>query len=360
MTPRHSRTVSRLLLLAVTGSVTACAGSASAGARGAAPVDPASVAASLSALAADSMEGRATGTVGEERAARFIAAELERYGVAPAFPAAAGRDSAWYQGVPVVRRTGGQGLQLLQSWEAYDSVPAERRLRARNVVGVIRGSDPALRDEAVIVGAHFDHVGVGPAVNGDSIYNGADDDASGVVTVLEVGRALAAGPPPRRTVILLLTTGEEAGLLGTRWYIQSPVVPLERTVADLQVEMVGRPDAEAGGAGRAWLTGYERSTLGAALAAAGVPIIPDPRPAQRFFERSDNIAFACEGMPAHTLSSFGLHSDYHGPDDEFERIDVAHLTSVIEATIGAVRLLADGEAPRWVDGGNPQGTGVCG
>ena len=113
----------------------------------------------------------------------------------------------------------------------------------------------------------FDHIGIGPSVEGDSIYNGADDDASGVVTVLEIARSIATGPPPERTVVFLLTTAEESGLLGTRHYLNHPVVPLDRTVADLQVEMVGRPDSEAGGAGRAWLTGYERSTMGERLAA---------------------------------------------------------------------------------------------
>ena len=101
-------------------------------------------------------------------------------------------------------------------------------------------------------------------------------------------------------------------------------------------------DPLVGGAGRAWLTGYERSSLGAALAAGGVPVVADPRPAQQFFLRSDNIAFACRGIPAHTLSSFGLHPDYHQPDDEVERIDFEHLSRVAGAAVQAVRLLADG------------------
>jgi Zn-dependent M28 family amino/carboxypeptidase len=110
-----------------------------------------------------------------------------------------------------------------------------------NLIGIMRGADPAVAGEAVVVGAHYDHEGIGPAMDGDSIYNGADDDASGVVAVLAAALALAAGPPPRRTVIFLLTTGEEQGILGSFHYAANPVVPLERTVADLQVEMVGRP-----------------------------------------------------------------------------------------------------------------------
>jgi Zn-dependent M28 family amino/carboxypeptidase len=223
-----------------------------------------------------------------------------------------------------------------------------------NVVGIIRGGDPALSEEAVILGAHFDHVGVGRSVEGDSVYNGADDDASGVAVVLEVARLMARSEPPDRTVVILLTTGEERGLLGTRFYIDNPVVPMERTVADLQVEMVGRPDSLAGGPGRAWLTGFERTTLGVALAEAGVPLVPDPRPDQRFFFRSDNIAFAVLGIPAHTLSSFNMHDDYHRPSDEAEFLDYEHMASVTRSTAEAVRILANGPPPEWLPGGRPE------
>ena len=303
------------------------------------------------ALAHDSMQGRFAGTPGMWRAARYIAGELAEIGVEPA------GDSGYVQRMPLAlvesRQSGRLFPRLLGSWADTASVAADRRQVGVNVVGVLRGADPALAGEAVLLGAHYDHLGVGRAVNGDSIYNGADDDASGVVTVIEVARALARGPRPKRTVVFLLTTGEEVGLLGTDWYIANPVIPLERTVADLQVEMVGRPDSLAGGPGKAWLTGYERSTMGAMLAAAGISIVADPRPAQNFFERSDNIAFARLGIPAHTLSSFGLHTDYHTPEDEPEKLDYAHMTSVIEAAARAVRLLADGPAPRWNPGGRP-------
>ena len=350
-----------LALLGAAALLAACA-PAPPPAAAQAEVSPDEVRRSLGALAADSLRGRATGSEGAAMAARFIARRLREHGVAPAFPGAPG-DSGYFQRVPLARGAGPDGrerLTLLPSLEAWRGLPPQRRAADVNVVGVLRGSDPALRDEAVIVGAHFDHVGVGPAVNGDSIYNGADDDASGVVAVLEIARALAAGPPPARTVVFLLTTGEEQGLLGTRWYVADPVVPLERTVAHLQIEMIGRPDSLAGGAGRGWLTGYDRSTMGDALAGAGVPIVPDPRPAQEFFLRSDNVAFACLGIPAHTLSSFGLHADYHSPEDEVERVDLEHVASVIEAAVRAVRLLADGPAPEWEDGGNPVNDPICG
>jgi len=276
----------------------------------------------LSVLAADSMDGRGTATPGGARAARFIAVELARFGIAPA------GDSGYFQRVPT------------------------RRGPAVNVIGILRGTDPAARDSAVVMAAHYDHLGIGRPVAGDSIYNGADDDASGVVAVLQTARALA-GSAPRRTIVFLLTTGEEVGLLGTRRYLEAPVVPLDHTVAELEVEMIGRPDSLAGGAGHAWLTGYERSTMGDMLKAAGSPIVPDPRPAQRFFERSDNIAFARRGIPAHTLSSFNLHDDYHQPSDEADRVDYAHMTAVIAAATAAVRELANGAVPVWKPGGRP-------
>jgi hypothetical protein len=302
-------------------------------------------------LAADTMEGRGTATRGEERAGRYLAARLAEFGVQPA------GDSGYFQRVPLAigeRPDGRRRLELLPSWDAHRALPEERRTVARNVIGIIPGSDPLLRDRAIVVGAHYDHLGIGPVVDGDSIYYGADDDASGVVAVLEIGRALAAGPPPRRTVVLFLATGEEVGMLGTRWYLDNPVVPLESTVGGLFVEMIGRPDPLAGGPGRAWLTGFERSTMGEILAEAGVPVIPDPRPEQNFFMRSDNTPFAFRGIPAHVLSSYGMHQEYHTPRDRAELADVEHMTEVIRAAVEAARTLADGPAPQWNPGGRPE------
>lgn len=303
----------------------------------------------LTALAHDSMEGRRTGTAGAQRAARWIAAQMAQIGLE-----AAG-DSGYYQRVPLARReiNGRERLALLPSLAGLDSVPPGRLVMDANLVGLIRGSDPALRDEVIVVGAHYDHIGIVPPVNGDSIANGADDDASGVIAVLEIARALKQGPAPKRTVVFVAFTGEEVGLLGTRWYLQYPTVPLEQMAAQFQIEMIGRPDSLAGGAGKAWLTGYERSTMGDMLRDHGIPIVPDPRPSQNFFERSDNIAFARSGIPAHTLSSFNLHTDYHRVTDEVERVDFEHMTAVIQAAIDATRHLADGPRPQWHPGGRP-------
>jgi hypothetical protein len=303
------------------------------------------VRAQLYALAADSMEGRATASAGGMRAAVYLAGRLQALGVQPA------GDLGYFQIVPVALDRNGR-LRLAGAADELAGLSPEERPQAFNVVGMIPGSDPALRHEAVIVGAHYDHVGIGRAVAGDSIYNGADDDASGSVAVLEIARALAASAP-KRTVVFFFATGEEVGMLGTEWYIRHPVVPLDSTVAGFFVEMIGRPDSLAGGPGRAWLTGFDRSTVGQVLADAGVPLVPDPRPEHNFFERSDNTPFARRGVPAHVISSFNLHADYHRPTDDADRIDYEHMARVIQASIHATRLLADGPRPRWNPGGQP-------
>jgi len=304
----------------------------------------------ITVLAADSLEGRATGTPGSAKAARYIAEQFRAAGLE------AVGDSGFFQKVPLYMVTRGNGRTapaLATSWAAWDTMPADRRRPGVNVVGILRGSDPALRDQYVLVDAHYDHLGITRPVNGDSINNGADDDASGVAAVIAIARAMREGSRPKRSLVFLATTGEEVGLLGTRWYIAHPVVPLAQTVANLEIEMIGRPDSLAGGAGRAWLTGFDRSTMGDILRGAGVAIVADPRPAQHFFERSDNIAFARLGIPAHTLSSFNLHADYHTPGDDVSRMDFDHVSRVVAEAVRAVRLLADGPAPEWKPDGRP-------
>jgi len=306
----------------------------------------------LSVLAADSMQGRRTGTSGSAKAALFLKNELERYGLDPA------GEEGFHQNVPLARiqvnGPEGQHERIVLPSNAldFDELPRENIIENEvNVVALIPGSDPAMASEAVIIGAHYDHIGIGAPINGDSIYNGADDDGSGTVAVLEIARDLARNDRPRRTIIILLSTAEEIGLLGTLWYIDNPVFPLSQTVANLQIEMIGRPDSLAGGFGRGWLTGFERTTMGEELIKRGSPIVTDPRPDQNFFFRSDNIAFARIGIPAHTLSSYNLHDDYHMPSDEVQNIDFGHMAAVVEATIEAVRILANGPRPKWVEGG---------
>ncbi len=318
-------------------------------------VDSASVRKHVYILAADSMEGRMTGSPGMEKAAKYLERQYRAAGLAPA-----GDSGSYRQNIPL-RSAQGPNQQPgrtrpapVESWEAWNALPADQRLRTQNIAGIIKGSDPVIGDEVVLVTAHYDHIGIGRPVDGDSINNGADDDASGNVALLEIAKALQKGPRPKRTILFMSITGEEVGGFGTRWYLQHPIFPLNKTIVDLNIEMIGNADSLAGGVGKAWLTGYERSELGDLLADNGIPLVADPRPGQSFFTRSDNAAFARIGIPAHSLSSYNLVTPYHSPKDEPSVVNIQHMTKVIEATIRAVRLLADGPKPGWHPGGQPE------
>ena len=323
--------------------------------------DAATIQKDVNILAADSMEGRYTGSRGGARAAKWISEQFKSAGLT-----AAGDSNTFLQRIPLQRAApqqvmpGSGAVQSSQarpsavtSWAQWDSLPVANRLQSSNVVGVLQGSDPVLKDEIVLVTAHYDHIGFGRAVDGDSINNGADDDASGVTALIEMAKALRKGPKPKRTIVFMAITGEEVGGFGTRWYIAHPTRPLDKTIVDLNVEMIAHVDSLAGGFGKAWLTGYERSTMGDLLSDNGIPLVPDPRPTQRFFERSDNVAFARIGIPAHSLSSYNLLTPYHHPKDEASIIDAPHMAQVIGATARALRLLADGVKPEWHPGGRP-------
>jgi aminopeptidase YwaD len=222
-----------------------------------------------------------------------------------------------------------------------------------NVVGVIRGSDASLQKKAVLFSAHLDHLGVGAAVNGDSIYNGADDDASGVTAVLELARVLGSGARPRRTVLFALFGSEELGGLGSQYFREHPPVPLTEIAANLEFEMIGRPDA-AVKPDQLWLTGWERSNLGPTLAIHGAKLVGDPHPKEQFFMRSDNYELALKGVVAQTISSYGLHADYHQPGDDVAHLDFKHMDQAIGSLLGPVEWLVNSAfVPEWVEGGRP-------
>ena len=222
-----------------------------------------------------------------------------------------------------------------------------------NVLGVIRGSDPALEKKAILFSAHLDHLGVGATVNGDDIYNGADDDASGVTAVLELARVLGSGTKPQRTVLFALFGSEELGGLGSQYFREHPPVPLTEIAANLEFEMIGRPDA-AVKPDQLWLTGWERSNLGPTLAMHGAKLVGDPHPKEQFFTRSDNYELALKGVVAQTISSYGLHADYHQPGDDVAHLDFKHMDQAIGSLLGPVEWLVNSAfVPEWVKGGRP-------
>ena len=221
-----------------------------------------------------------------------------------------------------------------------------------NAVGRLTGRDAAMAGSVILLTAHLDHLG-GNGTGPDPIFNGADDDASGSAAVLELAEALAKGKRPKRTLIFAWFGSEEAGGYGARYFVERPPVPLERIIANLEFEMIGRAD-KAVAAHTLWLTGYERSNLGPELARRGARIVADPHPEQNFFERSDNIFLARKGVIAQTVSSYGLHTDYHQVSDDVAHLDVAHMTESIQSMLEPVRRLANGSfTPRWLPGKRP-------
>jgi aminopeptidase YwaD len=234
-----------------------------------------------------------------------------------------------------------------------DSVSTSEKKYTWNAVGILRGRDPRLRDSAVLLSAHLDHLGIGRPVNGDDIYNGADDDASGTTAVLELARILGAGPRPRRTVIFALFGSEETGGQGSTYFREHPPLPLREIAVNLEFEMLGRADP-AVRSDTVWLTGWERSNLGPTLAARGGNLVSDPHPEQNFFARSDNYVLAKKGVVAQTVSSYGLHADYHQPSDDLAHIDFNHMNAAIGSLLRPISWLVNSSfRPKWDEGEEP-------
>ena len=174
-----------------------------------------------------------------------------------------------------------------------------RTIDSRNVVAKLEGSDPALKDEYVVYSAHWDHLGIGAPVKGDKIYNGALDNASGVATVLEIARAFTqVQPPPKRSILFLMVTAEEQGLLGSQYYSINPLYPLDKTLANINIDGVNQwgrtKDLTVVGLGASELDDYVK----AAAAEQGRTLRPDPEPEKGFYYRSDHFNFAKQGVPA--------------------------------------------------------------
>jgi hypothetical protein len=230
----------------------------------------------------------------------------------------------------------------------------------RNVIGVLRGSDPGLRDTCVLLTAHYDHLGVRADGSGDRIYNGANDDGSGTVSVMEVARALAQLPRhPRRSIVFMTFFGEEEGLIGSEYYAHHPVWPLAKTVADLNLEQVGRTDSTEGPQiSNASLTGFDYSDLTNYVERAGertgIRVYKNPRGSDDYFAASDNFSFAEAGVPAQTLCVAFDYPDYHAVGDEWQKIDYDNMAKVDRAIALAMFLMADSEQSVHWNESNPK------
>jgi hypothetical protein len=230
----------------------------------------------------------------------------------------------------------------------------------RNVIGFIRGADPQLSDTYILITAHYDHLGLKDTGTGDRIYNGANDDGSGVVSVMELASAFAGlSPRPRRSIVFATFFGEEKGLLGSRYYGQHPVFPIGKTIAQINLEQVGRTDDDEGPQlGTATLTGMDYSEIGALFQSAGedlgMRVYRHPQKSDAYFGRSDNQSLADQGVPAHTLAVAFSYPDYHSVNDHWDKIDYENLVRVDRLVALAVyRIAQSTTAPQW-DSKNPK------
>lgn len=228
-------------------------------------------------------------------------------------------------------------------------------VRAKNVAAIIEGTDSKLKEEFIVVSAHYDHVGVNPAMETDSIYNGARDNAIGTVAMMATAKFLAKYPP-KRSVVFLALTAEEKGLLGSAWYAAHPLVPLNKTVFNFNCDGAGYNDTTM-----ATIIGLERTSfaddLTKACKAFGLQAAPDPVPEQNLYERSDNFNFALKGIPAIDFApgtkSFDaeLMKYYHQPSDEVSSLDFSYLTKFFQSFVYANYLLANRDnKPAWTAG----------
>lgn len=273
----------------------------------------------LRILSADDMKGRDTGSEGGAKARKYIVARFEEMGIAPS------------------------SMGRLQPWEAQGRSPdGPKYYNGTNILGVIPGT--RVPDKYIIVTAHYDHVGE----HGGYIYNGADDNASGVATMLELAKRLKETPPDH-SVILVALDGEERGLLGAKEFVEAPPVPLSSVTMNINYDMTGRADVD----GYLWVTGsyqhpYFRTLLDPLHPRGPIRLnfgkdTPEETGADNWVFASDHGAFHRAGVP---FLYFGVnfHEDYHKPTDDFERINPVAFQSATELAVDSFRRL-----DQWLD-----------
>lgn len=253
--------------------------------------------------------------------------------------------TAWAQALPA----GDTGAKL----HLRLGNPTEHPVKLRNVLGLLRGSDAALKETVILLTAHYDHLGTTPDGD-DHIYNGANDDGSGTVSVIEIASALASLPQhPKRSILFMTFFGEEIGGFGARYYSQHPIFAAAKTLADINLEQVGRSDSTEGPRkDNATFTGYTFSDIPARFEAAGkevgISVYNDEKHGDAYFGRSDNATLARIGIPAHTICVAFDYSDYHGVGDQWEKIDYDNMAKVDRMiALGLWEMAMSDTVPQW-------------
>lgn len=303
-----------------------------------APADPPPITANalrahVKFLASDRLGGRGTPSPGLDIAADYIASQFEMAGLDAPVKGTFFQETMFERG--------------------------EVKATVKNVIGVIRGTDTALKDTYIFVTAHYDHLGTREQEGvTDPIYNGANDDASGVAGMIEIARQLAAAKP-KRSIVFMGFYGEERGLLGSTYYGKNPVFPLKSSIAQLNLEQIGRTDDDEGPRVGAFnLTGFDYTNISTFLKApsekAGVKLEKHEKNNEPYFMRSDNAALARVGVPSTTISTAYSYPDYHRSGDHWEKLDYVNFAKVVNAISGGVLSMANSnKAPEW-NASNPK------
>ena len=286
-------------------------------------------------VAADEMEGRETGSEGQKKAGRYLIQQYEKMGVSP--PKSM---KDFYQIVPKEALLGRRG-----------NLP-----ESENILAFIEGSEKP--EEVIVISAHYDHVGMSKG----EIYNGADDDGSGTVALLEIAEAFQvakkSGKGPKRSILFLHVTGEEHGLLGSKYYAENPIFPLANTVANLNIDMIGRCDPGNCGKDYVYVIGSEmlssdlkKISENANSSTTKLELnykYDDPNDKERLYYRSDHYNFAKNGIPV-IFYFDGIHEDYHKPTDTADKIDYVALKKRTQLVFATAWELANREERIVVD-----------
>lgn len=281
-------------------------------------IDSVTVKKHLYTLASDDMEGRETGTPGIEKAAIYIENEFKRIGL-----------------------TSFDGLETYRQTFSFLPRGSEVEITTANIIGVLEGKSK--KNEYVIISAHYDHLGI-RGKEGDTIYNGANDDASGVTGVLALA-AYFKKVGNERTIVFAAFTAEEMGLIGSKYFGKE--IDASKFVAGINLEMIGK--VPGFGPNTAWLTGFERSDFGKIiqknLKGTGYQLFPDPYKNFNLFFRSDNASLARLGVPSHTFSTtpIDVDKDYHKASDEAETLNMTVITQTIQAVAKGTESIINGK-----------------
>ena len=275
----------------------------------------------LYTLANDSMQGRKAGSPGIEKAAKYIEQQFSEIGLKPF-----------------------ENSSFRQSFKHINSRSEKKEeLDLFNIIGLLKGT--SLKEEFVIISAHYDHLGQIKGGKGDLVFNGANDNATGVAAMLMLAEYFKKAKINKRSILFVAFTAEEMGLIGSNYF--GKTISAESIIAGVNIEMIGKESPF--GPKTAWLTGFKRSTFGEIiqknLSSSEYRLYPDPYKDFRLFFRSDNASLARLGVPAHTFSTSPMDKDldYHQLSDEVETLDVKIITETIKAISVGIKSIVSGD-----------------